>query len=83
MDNAKLISSLAASILNCSATLANPMSRRGELIAANDKVLGLVSSCNLSLKNFTPEERKQFDELYEKATQVCGRTRRLAAIVKQ
>lgn len=82
MDNTSLINSLTAAVTDCAITLANPMSKRGELIAANDKVLGLVSTCNLSLDRFTPEERKQFDTLYEKATHICQRTRRLAAIVK-
>ena len=82
MDTSSLINSLSDSIADCPITLANPMSKRGELIAANDKVLGLVSTCNLSLAKFSPEERKKFEELYEKATSICGRTRRLAAIVK-
>lgn len=50
---------------------------RSELIAVNDKVLGLVSVCN-TIKDFTPSERLRFDSLYEEAIAACGKARRMA-----
>lgn len=80
--NEQLLNRLTASIDECGNTLANPKSNRIELLAANDKVLGIVSTCNLSLKTFNDSERVRFEGLYEKATQICGRTRRFAALLK-
>lgn len=80
--NEQLLNKLIASIDECASTLANPKANRGELIAANDKVLGIVSTCNITLKSFSEDERKRFEVLYEKATNICGRTRRFASLLK-
>jgi hypothetical protein len=77
-----IINRLTSVISECSATLANPMSTKADLINANDKVLGMVSTCNAMLGQFTEQQRKDYTSLYDKATTICHRTRRLAMLLK-
>ena len=80
--NDQLIDKLLAAITDCTTTLANPTSKKSDLLSAHDKVLGLVSSCNVAVNGFNAEQRLKYDNLYDKATAICHRTRRFASILK-
>ena len=77
-----ILNRLTSAINECSATLANPKATKSDLINANDKVLGMVSTCNATLGQFTEEQRKDYASLYDKATTICQRTRRFAMLLK-
>jgi peroxiredoxin len=80
--NKQLIEKLLKAIVDCTDTLASPLSKKEELNAHHDKVLGLVSTCNVRLKDFSEEERLQFDNLYDKATTIASRTRKFILLMK-
>ena len=77
-----MLHGLTTAINQCSDQLADPTSTRKQLMDANDKVLGQVSVCNASLKDFSEDERKSFDNLYDKATSICVRTRKFASLLR-
>lgn len=78
----ELMNRLKASIVECENTLSNPLSNRKQLIDANDKVLGLVSTCNFHIRTWDETQKREFHALYDNATAICGRTRRFAALLK-
>jgi hypothetical protein len=82
--NEQLLARLAQSIDDCANTLANPTSTRKTLMSANDKVLGIVSACNLLVqgRKFTDDETRQFHYQYDRSANICGRTRRFASLMK-
>jgi hypothetical protein len=82
--NEEILADLAKSIDECAAVLANPTASRKTLMDSSDKVLGLVSTCNILIQSrkFTDEDLKTFKVLYTSATNVSGKTIRFAGLMK-
>ena len=82
--NEEILADLAKSIDDCASVLANPTASRRSLMDSSDKVLGLVSTCNILIqgRKFTDDDLKVFKVHYANATKISGRAIRFAGLMK-
>lgn len=78
----QLFNKLLKSIDDCENVLTNPTSTRKSLKEYSERVFANIQICNNAHKNFSENERKRFDIIYDRAMNIAGRATRFAALMK-